>query len=45
MVRLVRPGGYLISLVYPMDPFVENGPPFYVGQNHQAEALGEAWRS
>lgn len=43
MTRLVKPGGYLISLVYPMDPPVESGPPFYVRPNHQVEALGEGW--
>ena len=43
MTRLVKPGGYLISLVYPMDPPVESGPPFYVRPDHQVEALGEGW--
>jgi hypothetical protein len=43
MIKLVKPGGYLISLVYPMDPPVHNGPPFYVRPNHQVEVLGEGW--
>ena len=28
--KLVKPGGYLIGLVYPMGPPVEIGPPYYV---------------
>jgi len=43
MNKLVKPGGYLISLVYPMDPPVETGPPFYVRPNHLVEVLGEGW--
>ena len=43
MNKLVKPGGYLISLVYPLDPYVETGPPFYVRPNHVVEALGEGW--
>lgn len=43
MTKLVKPGGYLISLVYPMDPPVDYGPPFYVRPNHLVEALGEGW--
>jgi len=43
MNKLVKPGGYLISLVYPMDPLVETGPPYYVRPNHLVEELGEGW--
>jgi len=43
MNKLVKPGGYLVSLVYPMDPPVETGPPYYLRPNHVVEALGEGW--
>jgi hypothetical protein len=43
MNKLVKPGGYLISLVYPIDPPVEAGPPYYVRPNHLVEELGEGW--
>jgi len=43
MTELVKPGGYLISLVFPIDPPVEHGPPYYVRPNHVLGALGEGW--
>ena len=43
MNKLVKPGGYLISLVYPMDPPVRTGPPYYVRPNHLVEELGRGW--
>ncbi|KAI0683525.1 S-adenosyl-L-methionine-dependent methyltransferase [Earliella scabrosa] len=30
MRKLVKPGGYLITLIYPLLPYREFGPPFYV---------------
>lgn len=43
MAKLIKPGGYLISLVYPMDPPVDYGPPYYVRPNYVLEILGEGW--
>lgn len=43
MARMVKPGGYLISLVYPMDPPLDYGPPYYVRPSHVLEALGGGW--
>ena len=45
MNKLVKPGGYLVSLVYPMDPLVRTGtgPPYYVRPNHLVEELGRGW--
>lgn len=43
MANLIKPGGYLISLVYPIDPYVETGPPYYVRPDHVVEALGDGW--
>lgn len=44
--KLVRPGGYLITLVWPLvDPANPNppGPPNPALPEHYAEVLGEAW--
>ena len=35
MAKLVKPGGYLICLVYPMDPPLDYGPPYYVTTSGQ----------
>lgn len=43
MTKLVKPGGYLISLVFPMDPPQDYGPPYYVRPNDVLEALGDGW--
>ncbi|KAI0700653.1 thiol methyltransferase 1 [Cerioporus squamosus] len=43
MAKLVKPGGYLITLVFPIDPYTETGPPFYVRPEHYDEVLGEGW--
>lgn len=43
MNRLVKPGGYLITLVFPLDPKVDYGPPFYVRPEHYVEVLGDRW--
>ena len=43
MARLVKPGGYLITLIFPIDPYTDAGPPFYVRPEHYDEALGNGW--
>ncbi|KAJ7598710.1 S-adenosyl-L-methionine-dependent methyltransferase [Mycena floridula] len=44
MRALVKPGGYLITLIYPIvpEPYLD-GPPFYVQPEHHVEVLGEGW--
>jgi methyl halide transferase len=44
MRALTKPGGYLVALVYPMEPKNELGPPFFVRPEHYTEHLGEGWR-
>jgi hypothetical protein len=39
MVELVKPGGYLITLIFPIDPKIDVGPPFYVRPEHYDEPL------
>jgi methyl halide transferase len=43
MSALVKPGGFLITLVYPLNPFREDGPPYYIQPEHYIEALGQNW--
>ncbi|KAH8113360.1 S-adenosyl-L-methionine-dependent methyltransferase [Phellopilus nigrolimitatus] len=43
MSNLARPGGFLITLVYPMDGPREDGPPFSVSVENYADALGHQW--
>jgi len=43
MVSLVKPGGYLITLVWPIDPPTELGPPFFVRIEHYEDVLGESF--
>ncbi|KAM5543778.1 hypothetical protein V8D89_002395 [Ganoderma adspersum] len=43
MVKLVRPGGFLITLVFPIDVETGNGPPFYVRAEDYEEVLGDGW--
>ncbi|KAG2146315.1 S-adenosyl-L-methionine-dependent methyltransferase [Suillus clintonianus] len=43
MTKLVKTGGFLITLVFPIDPQVDHGPPFFVRPNHYEEVLGSAW--
>ncbi|KAG5637615.1 hypothetical protein H0H81_003949 [Sphagnurus paluster] len=38
MAALVKPGGFLVTLVYPIDPPTELGPPYFVRVEHH-EAL------
>lgn len=43
MRSLLKPGGYLITLVYPIDPPTNKGPPFFVRPAHYVEPLGDGW--
>ncbi|KAG7094323.1 hypothetical protein E1B28_007923 [Marasmius oreades] len=43
MSKLLKPKGHLITLVYPILPYTETGPPFYVRPEHYPEVLGEGW--
>ena len=44
MSRLLKPGGYLITLAFPLAPEpYEGGPPHYTKPEHYVEALGEGW--
>ncbi|ESK88094.1 methyl chloride transferase [Moniliophthora roreri MCA 2997] len=40
MRALLKPGGYLITLVYPIAPYTETGPPYYVRPEHYVEVMG-----
>ncbi|KAG6841622.1 hypothetical protein C0991_009047 [Blastosporella zonata] len=43
MASLVKSGGYLITLVWPIDPPTELGPPYFVRVEHYEEVLSEAF--
>lgn len=43
MNSLIKSGGYLITLVFPIDPPVEQGPPFFVRPEHYPPLLGSGW--
>jgi len=43
MTKLVKPGGYLITLIFPLDPPQDYGPPYFVRPNHYEEVLGSVW--
>ncbi|KAH8106222.1 S-adenosyl-L-methionine-dependent methyltransferase [Cristinia sonorae] len=43
MAALVKPGGYLITLVFPIDPPQDYGPPWFVRPEHYEEVLGMGW--
>ena len=43
MNALVKSGGFLITLIYPIKPFTEEGPPFFVRPEHYVEILEEKW--
>jgi len=40
---LIKPGGYLITLIFPLVPPHDEGPPYYVKSEHYVEVLGEGW--
>jgi len=41
MGRLLKPGGYLITLIFPIDPEEDGGPPYFVRIEHYVDVLGE----
>ncbi|KAF5351121.1 hypothetical protein D9756_008222 [Leucocoprinus leucothites] len=43
MAELIAPGGYLITLVFPIDPHTDLGPPFYVRPEHYNEPLSASF--
>ncbi|TFK56081.1 S-adenosyl-L-methionine-dependent methyltransferase [Heliocybe sulcata] len=44
MADLLKPGGYLITLMFPMDQSKDTqGPPHYVEYEHYEEVLGDRW--
>ncbi|KAI9001217.1 thiol methyltransferase 1 [Trametes punicea] len=43
MSKLVKPGGFLITLVFPILPYTDVGPPFYVRPEHYEEVLDSGW--
>ena len=40
---LVKSGGFLITLIYPIKPFTEEGPPFFVRPEHYVDILADKW--
>lgn len=40
---LVKPGGYLLALVYPIEPETNLGPPYFVRPEHYTKNLGDGW--
>ncbi|KAI0676884.1 S-adenosyl-L-methionine-dependent methyltransferase [Trametes maxima] len=43
MSKMVKPGGFLITLIFPIQPHTDTGPPFYVRPEHHVEVLGSGW--
>ncbi|GJE84636.1 S-adenosyl-L-methionine-dependent methyltransferase [Phanerochaete sordida] len=41
--RIVKPGGYLVALAFPIDPPREGGPPFFVRPEHYVDVIGDGW--
>lgn len=44
MAALTKQGGYLITVVFPIDPKTDTGPPWYVRPNHYDEPLAGYFR-
>jgi hypothetical protein len=42
ITKLAKPGGYLITLIFPIDPPQDYGPPYFVRPNHYEEVLHSA---
>ncbi|KAG8835728.1 hypothetical protein FRC17_001519 [Serendipita sp. 399] len=40
---LVKQGGFLVTLIYPLNQPRVGGPPFFVEKSHYVEVLGENW--
>jgi len=43
MAELINPGGFLITLAFPIEPYSEGGPPYYVRAEHYDGPLGSAF--
>lgn len=43
MSRLVKQGGYLVTLIFPLDSPQDYGPPWFVRPEHYLEPLGDGW--
>ncbi|KAL0576750.1 hypothetical protein V5O48_005240 [Marasmius crinis-equi] len=43
MNELVKQNGHLITLISPMIPYTDVGPPFYVRPEHYPPVLGDGW--
>lgn len=44
MSALLKPGGYLITLIFPLNqPEDAEGPPHHVKPEHYATVLGDGW--
>ena len=43
MSDLVKSGGYLVTLIFPIDPPQDYGPPWFVRPEHYEEVLGQKW--
>jgi hypothetical protein len=43
MNALMKPGGFLIALIFPINPPRDTGPPFFVHPDHYDEVLGSNW--
>ncbi|KAF8191153.1 S-adenosyl-L-methionine-dependent methyltransferase [Pholiota molesta] len=39
MTKLIKPGGYLITGIFPLRPYDETGPPYYVEPEHYVPLL------
>jgi hypothetical protein len=45
MQKLVKPGGFLITLMFPLVEAHDTGPPFWIEYEHYTKALGrESWK-
>ncbi|KAG5340730.1 hypothetical protein C0989_000509 [Termitomyces sp. Mn162] len=44
MASLIKPQGYLITLVFPIDPPTDLGPPFFVRVEHYEEVLDGSFK-
>jgi len=40
MAKLIKPGGYLVTVIYPIIAQVDFGPPYFVRPDHYDEPLG-----
>ncbi|KAF8904090.1 S-adenosyl-L-methionine-dependent methyltransferase [Gymnopilus junonius] len=43
MGALIKPGGFLIALIFPMNPQTDDGPPFFTRPDHYFQVLGSNW--